>query len=253
MKKEFEETVDKFFNDVAPVIVLPSCCLAAWLYPDVIAKVALMAIGIVYVLTARDIKRYIRTVEAAKKQKPRAQAIRSNHGNFITEFMEQIRGEEYEYLAFFDLKGQKLAEGTLLSPYTCNITVEDWYRICYRSEGVIMVHNHPSSNRSFSVNDFSVFFWKDFIKMSIVVTKDYNFILEKDWVGYETFHDVAKSYAEKMLHRYKRLNIISDHFRSVVVSYMVARRYDLQFGVENIHRTSKSASRTILARAAQHY
>lgn len=253
MKKEYEEAIDKFFEGVVPIIVLLVCFLAACLHPNVIAKIAIMVAGLLYVSTARDAKRYFRSIEAAKKQKPRAQAIRSNHGNFITEFMEQIRGEEYEYLAFFDLKGQKLAEGTLLSPYTCNITVEDWYRICYRSEGVIMVHNHPSSNRSFSVNDFSVFFWKDFIKMSIVVTKDYNFILEKDWVGYETFHDVAKSYAEKMLHRYKRLNIISDHFRSVVVSYMVARRYDLQFGVENIHRTSKSASRTILARAAQHY
>ena len=43
--------------------------------------------------------------------------------------MEQTRDEEHEYAAYFDLSGDKLAEGTLLSPYTCHVAREDWYNI----------------------------------------------------------------------------------------------------------------------------
>ena len=92
---------------------------------------------------SRDIKRCIRAVEAAKKQEPRSEAITSNHGNFITEFMEQTRDEEHEYAAYFDLSSNKLAEGTLLSPYTCHVAKEDWYNIYCWGDKIISVHNHP--------------------------------------------------------------------------------------------------------------
>lgn len=255
MKKEFEETIDKFFNDIAPVIVLLSCCLAAWLYPNVIVRITLVVLGICYVSIMRNVKMCLRTVEAAKKQEPRSEAITSNHGNFITEFMEQTRDEEYEHVAYFDLSGNKLAEGTLLSPYECCITQEDWHNICRRGDKIICVHNHPNSNCAFSASDFSSFLRNDFTKMSIVVAKDYNFILEKkwDWVCYELSYDSAKTYVEKMRNRYGWLSIFSDHLCSVVVNYMTARKYELQFSIEYIHHTSKSASRTILARAAQYH
>lgn len=255
MKKEYEEKIDKFFYDIAPIIVLLSCCSAAYLYPNVIARITLVALGICYVPMMRDVKRYFRTVEAAKKQEPRSEAITSNHGNFITEFMEQARDEEYEYAACFDLSGNKLAEGTLLSSYECCIAKEDWHNIRRRGDKIISVHNHPNSNRAFSAGDFSSFLRNDFVRMSIVVTKDYNFILEKkwDWVCYELSYDSAKTYVEKMRNRYGWLSIFSDHLCSVVVNYMTARKYGLQFSIEYIHRTSKSASRTILARAAQYH
>lgn len=64
-------------------------------------------------------------------------AIRSDHGDTIGEVMEAIRHEQYEYRAIFNLREEKLAEGTFLSPETCNLVAEDWQDIDAEGEEII--------------------------------------------------------------------------------------------------------------------
>lgn len=175
--------------------------------------------------------------ESHEEPELKLEVVTSNHGSSLKEVMEAIRNEELEYLAFFDLEGKKLAEGTYLSPDKCNITTEDWHSICHRGEEVMKVHNHPSrSNVAFSAQDFRSFLCQDFIRKTVVVTKDYNFIMEKIGNGYEASQDDAKAYVEKMDIMYSWLSTFSDRLWSIVVARKTAEKFGLQFRVERINQ-----------------
>lgn len=159
-------------------------------------------------------------------------AIRSNHGDSFKEVMEAIRYEEWEYYAFFNFSGKKLAEGTYRSPESCNITTEDWQEVKRCGGEVIGLHNHPGRDSSFSPQDFKAFMQYDFIKQFIVVSRRYNYILVKPKGGYEGIQDEVKSYAEMMDRRYFWLEIISFWLWSVITAKKTAEKFGLEFRVE---------------------
>lgn len=176
--------------------------------------------------------------EATETQdsEPNHEPVASNHGSNTQEVMEAIRNENLEYLACFSLNGKKLAEGTYFSPIKCNITTEDWNDICCKGEEVMEVHNHPDCyNVAFSAQDLKSFLQKDFIRKTIVVTKDYNYILEKVGNGYEDLQDDAKAYVEKMDIKYTWLSLFSPRLWSVVVARKTAEKFGLQFRIERIN------------------
>lgn len=180
-------------------------------------------------------------------------AVVSNHGNNLKDVMEAIRHEEWEYYAFFNLSGQKLAEGTYQSPKTCNITKEDWQRLKQCKEEVIGLHNHPGTyNGSFSKEDFAAFLQYDFIRQFIVVTEKYNYVLKKTANGYEKFYDEARTYAGEMFTKYLWLEVLSGRLWTVLVSLKTAKRFGLEFCIERVPRpaTQKNAFRIGLATCA---
>ncbi len=177
-------------------------------------------------------------VTETQDSRPNHEPVASNHGSNIQEVMENIRNNELEYTACFDLEGRKLAEGTLLSPHECSITAEDWRNICYRGDEIIKVHNHPGcSNVAFSAQDFKAFLQKDFIRKTLVVTKDYNYTMEKVGDKYETLQDDAKSYAAKMYTQCIWPSAFSDRLWSIVVVRRTAKKFGLRFKVERINQT----------------
>lgn len=66
------------------------------------------------------------TVITKPRQKPLTEAIPSDHGSNLETVMEAIRNEPLEYRSIFDADGNKLAEGTLLSPTRCNVASAYW-------------------------------------------------------------------------------------------------------------------------------
>lgn len=163
--------------------------------------------------------------------------IASDHGSSLEEVMKTIRNEELEYLAYFSLDGEKLAEGTYLSPIKCSITTEDWNDICYEGEEVMKVHNHPgSSNVAFSAQDFKAFLCQDFIRKTIVVTKDYNYTMEKIGNGYEDLQDDAKAYVERMDEEYLWISAFSNRLWSVVTARKAAKEFGLKFSAKCIRQ-----------------
>lgn len=180
----------------------------------------------------------LESFEDCRESELKMEPIASNHGSNLIEVMEAIRNEKLEYLAYFDLEGKKLAEGTYLLPAKCSITTEDWYNIYYRGEDVMEVHNHPGhSNVAFSVQDFKSFLQQDFIRKTVVVTKDYNFILEKVGNGYETSQDDAKAYVKRIDIAYAWLSVFSARLWSIVVARKTAEKFGLKFEAERINQT----------------
>ncbi len=119
------------------------------------------------------------------EDKPNARAsacaTRSNHGSELSEVMEAIRSERFEYLALFDKNGHKLAEGTMSSPNKCMVAEED--RI-YIYDADTMLHNHPGGLLPHSRNDIR-FQLKYGIRQSIVVSRRQVYILENPFVDTE--------------------------------------------------------------------
>ncbi len=174
--------------------------------------------------------------ESHEESEPKLEAIASNRGSNLNEVAEAIRNEKLEYLAYFSLNGEKLAEGTYLLPDQCNITTKDWHSIYARGEEVMKVHNHPGhSDVAFSAQDFKAFLCQDFIRRTVVVTKNYNFIMEKVGNGYEDLQNDAKAYVERMDIKYIWLAIFSSRLWSVIVARKAAENFGLKFMVERIN------------------
>lgn len=174
----------------------------------------------------------------------------SNHGNNLKEVMEAIRHEDWEYNAFFDLSGRKLAEGTYQSPKSCNITSEDWKEIDQRREDVISLHNHPgTSDGAFSCMDFAAFLQRDYIRQSIVVTRKYNYVLIKNGNDYEQYTQKAKKYAAEISTRYLWLGYLSHRRWTVLTSKKTAKKFGLEFCIERVPQptTQKNIFRIGLA------
>lgn len=161
-------------------------------------------------------------------------AITANHGGRLETAMEAIRNEKYEYMAYFNLAGHKLAEGTYLSPDHCNITTEDWQKVRSSGEEIIKLHNHPNTNTAFSAGDFAAFLSHDFFRQTIVVTKGYNYILEKTGNGYEHLQDEVEAYINKMDIRYGWIYPFSIRLWSVVSARKTAKWCGLNFSAKRI-------------------
>lgn len=184
------------------------------------------------------------------------QPIATDHGSDINAVMAAIRDESVEYLAAFTLKGEKVAESTLLSPNKCTYIAKDWERMRFWGEDIVEVHNHPSGDNAFSAMDFRSFMQADFIQKAIVVTKHYNFTMEKRYRYHGDLRDEIEEYYKKMQRRYKWIAVFSEHVASVSASFATALEYDLKFRVKRIYRVPKflrPASKTIMAKAAQHH
>lgn len=166
-------------------------------------------------------------------------AIVSDHGNYIEEVMDVIRREKFEYLAYFNFNGKKIAEGTLLSPDESCLTIEDWHKVYSQGAEAIEVHNHPGIfDVAFSDQDFALFLSRDFCRKAVVVTKRYNYILEKTSYDYEISQAEAETYVHKMDIRYVWLSFFSVRLWSVVVAHKTAKHFNLKFSIERVRRIS---------------
>lgn len=164
---------------------------------------------------------------------PLDKAIASNHGNDLAIIMEAIRNEPLEYLAYFDNDGNKITEGTCLSPCECNIPRRD---IALRHAADTMVHNHPGLDQvSFSSNDIYRQL-SDCIKTSVVVTHDFNYIMENPYWNRDDSPDPqkVKEYMDELLSAYSKWKKL--FWRRYVrhVSYCVARYFGLVYRIEDL-------------------
>lgn len=166
---------------------------------------------------------------------PLDNAIKSDHGKKITVVMERLRTENIEYRALFDVKGDKVAEGTLLSPNICNIPEEEWD--CFYQAGLIDLHNHPNEGQvSFSSQDlYSMIYLK--IRRSIVVTRSFTYVMENPYWNRDDgprAKDV-KAYADKYFSYVGEIVYLSSpHLYSILVSYLTAQKFGLKFHAEDL-------------------
>lgn len=222
-------------------------------YRDIIPPPVFLSLALL--LIDRDLNRDLKQLTTMCEEKELEkrcleQAIGADHGGNLKEVMAAIRDESVEYLAIFDREGKKLAESTLLSPFRCTMVADDWERIYRGGKQIVEVHNHPRSDNAFSELDFRAFFQKDFIRQSIVVTKHYNFILEKPFGGYEHLMDDVEAYVKKLRARCRWLSVFSDHLTSIVVAWATAFEYGLEFKIRRVYRAPKIALKTLLKKAA---
>ncbi len=198
------------------------CCVTCTVYLCILVTISLAI-------------QYAMDTEQGSQQK----AVTADHGNRIEDVMEAIRHEEYEYLAYFNFDGEKIAEGTFLLPDMCNVTAEDWTRVYLYKKEVIGVHNHPGEdNMAFSDGDFESFLSQKHYRRSIVVTKDYDYVLEKVGDSKTPLRGEARTYVRKMDIRYAWLSVFSARLWSIVVARRAAKRFGLIFSVERVSQVS---------------
>lgn len=106
------------------------------------------------------------------------------HSDDLTEYMEDIRNECFEYGALFNMNGDRLYEAAGTNMY---VTMPGYSvrRARYLAgDGLVLVHNHPTFrlDDSFSIQDIA--FASDFdITRMIMVKEGYNYVLEarEEW------------------------------------------------------------------------
>lgn len=160
--------------------------------------------------------------------------IISNHGDNLAAVMEAIRHEHYEYVAIFDTDGHKLVEGTLLSPYQCDIPRAEWSHV--RNLARMHLHNHPGFEQTaFSDNDYYNMILCKF-QYAVVVTHWFTYTIENPYWN----RDDGPSAREVGLYA-ARLNTVGflgygffPRWYSCIVSYLVARKFGLKFHVEDV-------------------
>lgn len=86
-----------------------------------------------------------------------ARPITSNHGNSLVEVIQNLRHEQFEYTAVFDLDGQKLDESTILCRTEVKWSETKKQRILAYPDRSICLHNHPHADTAFSVADVTNF------------------------------------------------------------------------------------------------
>lgn len=175
---------------------------------------------------------------------PLDDAISSDHGNNLSMVMEALRYEPLEYRAIFNANGNKLAEGTLLSPAHCNVASVDSLKVKYAE---LDLHNHPGTdNLAFSGRDL-----KNLIANSThnkrVVTMDYTYFVENPYWRGESDAEYPFSIAEfndfidktfELPRFVWWLRDISDTFakwHSIHLVHRIAHRFGLKFCIQN-HR-----------------
>lgn len=162
-------------------------------------------------------------------------ATRSDHGSELSEVMEAIRGERFEYLALFDEDGYKLAEGTYSLPYTCTVTKEDAIYLYDTDTGL---HNHPSGSAGHSENDIA-FQLKYGIRRSIVVSLRQTYILENPFVDTEEWREDGEYpfSVSDVIKSYRRMDLLPSRW----AMKRLAKKYGLKFYTERVHRKPKGA------------
>ena len=144
-------------------------------------------------------------------------AIKSHHGDTLSEVMEAIRREPLEYIAVCDKNGVVIAEGTMLATDRCNLTPEGYSALKDVDGGCIMVHNHPGYSESpFSPDDVNKFVGTDKIAKTIVVTPHFTYTMEKK-VDTESCQVAGVCYM---------LALLEAPFYSCIPGY-VSRNYDI--------------------------
>ncbi len=187
------------------------------------------------------------TVITKPRQKPLTEAIPSDHGSNLETVMEVIRNEPLEYRAIFDADGNKLAEGTLLSPTRCNVASADKPKIKYAE---LDLHNHPGTdNQSFSGKDLKNLI-VDSIHNERVVTKNYTYFVENPYWQEKSDAKYPFSIAEFKDFVDNTFNLPryvwylwgkSDTFAkwcSIYLVYRIAHRFGLKFHIQD-HRLER--------------
>lgn len=106
------------------------------------------------------------------------------HSDDLTEYMDDIRNECFEYGALFNMNGDRLYE---VAGTSVHVTISGYNirRARYlANDGLVLVHNHPTSglDDSFSIQDIA--FASDFdITRMILVKEGYDYVLEarEEW------------------------------------------------------------------------
>lgn len=177
------------------------------------------------------------TEKNKKLLKPLDAPVDANHGDNLADFMENVRNEEFEYIAIFSRNG-KVAEKTLLSPIRCEITAEVFQEM--KEIEATEVHNHPEPSR-FSPADIVGMLCRN-SRRSIVVTAEYNYILENPhWKADRKIgiRDVIKIYLH-INFIYLSWGLISSLISSKLYSRVVprvAKKYRLNYYEEPIKST----------------
>ena len=171
--------------------------------------------------------------------------IEADHGSDIETVMMALRDEELEYSAIFDQNGQKIVEGTLLSPRSTRLPDQDPRSERVGKEYVTYVHNHPGiTEGAFSPDDIGSMFVLGEAE-SIIVTMHYTYTMTNPH-----YQDATSNKKNARSAMYYAINCNSDlrgsligflqrtHFGcrwfSWYVSYKVARRFGLEFHIENL-------------------
>ncbi len=171
------------------------------------------------------------------------EAIETDHGMNLSNVMEALRDELVEYKAVFDANGNKLAEGSILSPSKCALPKGKWSQISGRAK--INLHNHPSlSDGSFSPQDFHSLVACQF-RQDIVITLHYTYIMDAFRSDLTTLNaDKVKQYAETMYQKIQNNAVVYFSLSTgicenlvwrlctIAVSRAVADRYGWKFHVE---------------------
>lgn len=162
-------------------------------------------------------------------------ATRSDHGSELSEVMEAIRSERFEYLALFDKDGYKLAEGTYSLPYICTVTEEDKI---YFYDADTDLHNHPLGGAGHSENDIA-FQLKYGIRRSIVVSPRQTYILENPFVDTEEWRKDGEYpfSVDDVIKSYRRMDLLPSRW----AMKRLAKKYGLEFYTERVYRKPKGA------------
>ncbi len=91
----------------------------------------------------------------------------SNHGDTIEDFIQNVRGEQYEYFALFRRK-RKLFEVTSFERGKVGVTS---MLIPERYTQLVCVHNHPPADATFTLDDIKTFCVLPGLQKAIVVGK----------------------------------------------------------------------------------
>lgn len=166
--------------------------------------------------------------------------ILADHGRNLTEVIQNLRGERYEYIALFDETGNKLIERTLLCRSSTSLSDADAVRYDPQYQQLVELHNHPDDDIPFSINDITLIIRHKPL-LSIVVAKENLYILipraETAQYSDELKHDVSSLYERTYLANYfqwalrRKSRRHSINNPAVIACQKVAEEYGLEFQI----------------------
>ncbi len=120
-----------------------------------------------------------------------AQYSNADHGSTIEEFALQTRGEAYEFTALFNLEGVKLLEYSFNNPEMSGLPPEVSHYLynVYKKNDLVIVHNHPGIDHTFSDVDMLLTHSDSPFAMQLVFGYSHAYILRPGDKGWPTYGD----------------------------------------------------------------
>lgn len=114
----------------------------------------------------------------------------ADHGDTIEEFAMQTRDEEYEFIAIFNTKGDKLIEYTINNPGMSALPPEaEQYLYSYKQQDLIIAHNHPGEDHTFSDADMLLTHNESPYVAQLVFGYSHAYILQPDDQGWPAYNE----------------------------------------------------------------